>query len=95
MVRVECFCGVFVGDDCVRGRGERYRGFDVGARGDERRDGEHGDGGFAIVEFFVLEREENVRARVVSTTRTTEVVVLFLVRVKRRVGVRDRVRCLQ
>ena len=58
MVRVKCFCWVFVGDDCVRGRGERYRGFDVGARGDERGDGEHGDGGFAIIEFFVLEREE-------------------------------------
>lgn len=59
MVRVECFCWVFVGDDRVRGRGERYRGFDVGARGDERRDGEHGDGGVAIIEFFFLEREEN------------------------------------
>ena len=59
MVRVIRICWVFVGDVGVRGRGERYRRFDVGADGDERRDGEHGDGDFAIIVEFVLEWEEN------------------------------------
>ena len=50
VVRIVGVCRVLMGRDRVRGKRERRSRRGVGARRDERRDGEHGDGNVAILE---------------------------------------------